>query len=180
MLFNRNECLLKYGSDYFINQKVQNKVLFRVEKGIFSDVNHVPDLAILSFKYPNAVITLNTAFYLYDLNDEAPDVYTMATKRSAAPINDARIKQYFMPSEILGLGISSIEYKGYKLQIYNRERMLIELVRYKDKFSFDYYKECIGNYRRILPQLDLGKIRDYAEAVPKSEKVIKTLRMEVF
>ena len=58
--------------------------------------------------------------------------------------------------------------------------MLIELVRYKSKLPFNYYKEILRNYRRILPQLNTEKIRDYAEAVPKSEKVINILRTEVY
>ena len=61
------------------------------------------------------------------------------------------------------------------IPIFDRERMLIELVRYKSKLTYNYYKEIFGNYRRLLPQLDPEKIRDYAEAVPKSEKGIRTL-----
>ena len=58
--------------------------------------------------------------------------------------------------------------------------MLIELVRYKSKIPFDYYKEIILNYRKLLPQLDVQKIQDYALAAPKSNKVLETLQAEVF
>ena len=71
-------------------------------------------------------------------------------------------------------------YKGFVIPIFDRERMLIELVRYKSKLTYNYYKEILGNYRRLLPQLNSEKIRDYAEAVPKSDKVIRTLRDEVY
>ena len=153
LLKTRAECLKEYGSDYFINQMVAEGKLFRVDKGIFSEKEHVPELALLSYKYPKAIITMDTAFYLYGLTDEVPDVCTMATKREAAPISDKRVKQI---------------------------RMLIELVRYKSKLPFNYYKEILGNYRRILPQLNTEKIRNYAEVVPKSDKVIRTLRTEVY
>jgi len=176
----RSECLKEYGSDYYINRLVTEGKLFRVDKGIFSEKEHVPELALLSYKYPNAVITMETAFYLYGLTDEVPDVCTMATKREAAPIADSRVKQVFMPKELLGLGTTVIDYKGYEIQIFDRERMLIELVRYKSKLPFNYYKEILGNYRRILPRLNAEKIRNYAESVPKSDKVIRTLRTEVY
>ena len=176
----RAECLKEYGSDYFINQMVAEGKLFRVDKGIFSEKEHVPELALLSFKYPKAIITMETAFYLYGFTDEVPDLCTMATKREAAPITDSRIKQVFMPGELLGLGATTMDYKGYDIQIFDRERMLIELVRYKTKIPFNYYKEILGNYRRILPQLNAEKIRNYAESVPKSDKVIRTLRTEVY
>ena len=178
----RAECLKEYGSDYFINQMVAKGKLFRVDKGIFSEKEHVPELALLSYKYPNAIITMETAFYLYGFTDEVPDVCTMATKREAAPIVDSRVKQFFMLKELLGLGATIMDYKGYDIQIFDRERMLmlIELVRYKSKIPFNYYKEILGNYRRILPQLNAEKIRNYAETVPKSDKVIRTLRTEVY
>ena len=176
----RSECLKEYGSDYFINQMVAEGKLFRVDKGIFSEKEHVPELALLSFKYPKAIIMMETAFYLYGLTDEVPDVCSMATKRESAPIADSRVKQIFMLEELLGLGTTTIDYKGYDIQIFDRERMLIELVRYKSKIPFNHYKEILGNYRRILPRLNAEKIRNYAEIVPKSNKVIRTLRAEVY
>ena len=180
MLKTRSECIKEYGSDYFINQLINEGKLFRIEKGIFSENEHIPELAILSYKYPKAVITMDTAFYLYGLTDEVPDICTMATKREAAPISDKRVKQIFLPRDIIDQGKMTMDYKGYDLQIFDRERMLIELVRYKSKIPFNYYKEILRNYRRILPQLNTEKIRNYAEAVPKSDLVIRTLRTEVY
>ena len=176
----RTECLKEYGSDYIINKMVAEGKLFRVDKGIFSEKEHVPELALLSYKYPKAIITMETAFYLYGLTDEIPDTCIMATKREAAPIADARVKQVFMPKELLTLGATKMNYNGFDIQIFDKERMLIELVRYKSKIPFNYYKEILRNYRRILPQLNAEKIRNYAESVPKSEKVIRTLQTEVY
>ena len=180
MLKTRAECIKDYGSDYFINQLIYEGKLFRIEKGIFSEKKNIPELALLSYKYPKAVISMDTAFYLYGLTDEVPELCTMATKREAAPISDKRVKQIFIPGNLIDIGRTKIEYKGYDLQIFDRERMLIELVRYKNKLPFNYYKEILRNYRRILPQLNTEKIRNYAESVPKSDKVIRTLRTEVY
>jgi len=73
-----------------------------------------------------------------------------------------------------------MDYKGFNLRIFNRERMLIELIRYKSKLEYNYYKEILGNYRRILPQLNPEYIRDYAEMMPKSGMIIRTLSSEVY
>ncbi len=180
MIKTRLECLQEYGSDYFINQLVESRKLFRVDKGLYSEEEHVPELALLSVRYPKAVITMDTAFYLYGLTDEVPDLCTMATKREAAPITDTRVKQIFMPGDILEQGKTVMDYQGYDLVIFDKERLLVELVRYKSKIPYYYYKEIVGNYRRILPQLNSEKIRDYAERVPKSDMVIRTLRAEVY
>ena len=54
------------------------------------------------------------------------------------------------------------------------------MVRYKNKLPFDYYKEIIGNYRKILYDLDIEAVEEYAEKLPKTRLVMETLQMEVF
>ena len=177
---SRAECLQEYGSDYQIQLRVNAGELFRIDRGVYSSKEYVPELALICFKYPNAVVTMDTAFYLYGLTDEIPDQCFLATKREAAPIADPRVKQVFMPKNLLDVGKTMVDHKGYQIPIFDKERMLIELVRYKSKLSFNYYKEILGNYRRILPQLDTELIRDYAEVMPKSNMIIRIMRTEVY
>ncbi len=108
-----------------------------------------------------------------------PDAYDLATDRNAAKIPDRQVKQYFIPSGFLLEGVESMDIKGYSVPIYCKERMLIELLRYKTKLPYDYYKEILLNYRRILPQLNIQRIQDYALASPKSNKILDILQTEV-
>ncbi len=57
--------------------------------------------------------------------------------------------------------------------------MLIELLRYKSKLPYDYYKEILLNYRKIMPQLNIQAIQDYAYDAPKSGRIMEMLRTEV-
>ena len=176
----RLECLEEYGSDYFIEKKIENGELYKLGKGIYSDKKFVPDMAMFGYKYPKAVVTMKSAFFYYGLTDVIPDECNLATTRDAAKIRDERVKQYFVPDCLFGEGIETANYKGYDIRIYSKERMLIELVRYKTKLPFDYYKEIILNYRKLLPELDIQKIQDYALAAPKSSKILEILQLEVF
>ena len=72
-----------------------------------------------------------------------------------------------------------MDYQGYRIKIYNKERMLVELMRYKNKLPFDYYKEIVLNYRRIIQTLDIGKIEEYVMASPKRELIMDRLQLEV-
>ena len=92
---SRAECLTEYGSDYMIQQKVNAGELFKVGKAVYSEEKDVPELAVLAFQYPNAVVTMNSAFYLHGLTDVIPEEYDLATDRNAAKIRDKRVKQYF-------------------------------------------------------------------------------------
>ena len=176
---NRAECLAEYGSDYMIQRKVDTGELFRVGKAVYSEQKDVPELAVLAFLHPNAVVTMNSAFYMHGLTDVIPDEYELATERNAAKIRDKEVKQYFYPTDFFDQGIETIDYRGFPIRIYNKERMLIELLRYKSKLPFDYYKEILLNYRKILPQLDMQAIQDYAFNAPKTGKIMETLQTEV-
>lgn len=179
MLMTRADCLKRYGSDYYIEQKIADGKLYRIERGIFSEHSHVSELALVTFKYPKAIVTMHTAFYHYNLTDVIPDAYDLATNRDAAKISDVRVRQFFMPKNFFLTGVTTAYDGTYAFNIYNRERMLIELLRYKSKLPFDFYKEILLNYRRMMPQLDIQMIQDYALAAPKSSLIMSTLQMEV-
>ena len=66
-MMSRAECLKVYGSDYLIDKKIEKGELYKITKGIYSEKKYIPDLAVLSYKYPNAVITMKSAFYFYNL-----------------------------------------------------------------------------------------------------------------
>lgn len=179
MLLSYQECLEKYGTDYKIKKSVQEGQLYQKEKGLYSDKKYVPELEIISKKYPNAIITLNSAFYYYGLTDTIPDSYYVATPKSTRKISDTRVKQIYENSKAFDLGKTTIEYEGVDIVIYNKERLLVELIRNKHKISFELYKELIASYRKIIHELDIMMVTEYAYELPKTNMVMETLRLEV-
>jgi hypothetical protein len=77
------------------------------------------------------------------------------------------------------MGKTTIEYDGVDITIYNEERLLIELIRNKRKFSFDLYKEIISNYRKLIHKMDMTQIMEYAYELPKTNMVMETIRLEI-
>ena len=176
---SRADCLNEYGSDYMIQKKINAGEIFKVEKGIYSDEKYVPELAVIAYRYPNAVVTLRNAFYIHGLTDVIPDEYDLSTNRNSPKIRDDRVKQYFLPADFFEQGAETVDYKGYPIRMYNKERMLIELLRYKKKLPYDYYKEILRSYRQIISQLDMQAIQDYVYEAPKSTKIMEALQTEV-
>lgn len=179
MLLSYQECLEKYGTDYKIKKYVREGVLYVKEKGIYSDKRYVPELDIIAKKYPNAIITLNSAYYYHGLTDTIPDFYYVATPKNTRKIGDERVKQFYENSEAFEMGKTAMNYDGADIVIYDKERLLVELIRNKRKFSFDLYKEIITNYRKIVHELDMTLVAEYAFKLPKSNMVMETLRLEV-
>lgn len=179
MLFSYQKCIEIYGTDYRIKKEIEAGKLFMKEKGIYSDKQYVPELDIISMKYPNAIFTMRSAFYYHGLTDVVPDYYYLSTPRGAKKIRDQRVKQIFENSEARDEGKMYLDYNGSKISVYNKERMLIELIRNKNKLPFDYYKEIINNYRKLMEEIDIAAITEYAYILPKNKMVMETLRLEV-
>ena len=141
MLYFRNELDKNKYSTYQLNKAIENKELFKVDNGLYSDVEFVNPLEIILKKYPNAIFTSDSAYYYYDLTDVIPDYFYLATKRSDSRINDKNIKQIFIPNDLFEFGKTQIEVESVKINIYDKERMLVELIRKKNLIPFDYYFE---------------------------------------
>ena len=180
MLTSYNECLNIFGSDYQINKKISSGSLYKISSGIYSDTKRTNELEIISFKYPYAVFTMDSAFYYHSLTDVIPDKYYLATQKDATKISSSKVKQYFHRDNIFEIGITDIDYQGTNIKIYDTERMLIELVRYKNKLPFDYYKEIIENYRKRIDSLDIQKLQEYISKFSRQDKIFETIELEVF
>ena len=179
MLYSYEQCLEKYKSYYQIKKALQAKKIFFLEKGVYSDKESESEFTIILMKYPNAVVTLNTAFYYYGLSKRAPEKYYLATERGTSAIRDPRVVQIFENSGKLHLGEVKAEHNDRSFRIYDKERMLVELLRHKNQFPFEYYKEILLNYRQMIHGLDIPRIYDYICALPKSKMVKNAFRLEV-
>ena len=180
MLYFRNELDKNKYSTYQLNKAIENKELFKVDNGLYSDVEYVNPLEIILKKYPNAIFTSDSAYYYYDLTDVIPDYFYLATKRSDSRINDKNIKQIFIPNDLFEFGKTQIEVESVKINIYDEERMLVELIRKKNLIPFDYYKEIITNYRKKIDTLDIYKIQEYISYYKNESSLYDTLMREVF
>lgn len=179
MIYSYADCIDKYGSKYQIKKQIDAGNLYQQEKGVYSDEKYIPTFRIVSFKYPKAIFTLNSAFYYHNLTDVIPERYYLATPKSAAKITDERVSQIFENSEAVSYGAEYHTQGGYDILMYNKERMLVELLRNKNKLPFDYYKEILLNYRKIVDELDIALIQDIAFELPKSRMILDLLQMEV-
>ena len=149
------------------------------EKGIYSTKRNTSEIDVIMCRYPKAVCTGRSAFYYHSLTDVIPDYYYLATKRNDTRIKDSRVIQFFIKNEIFDAGVIELQYNNSNIRIYNLERMLIELMRFRAKLPMDYYKELIQNYRKMSFEMDFGLVEDYAAMFRNGSKLMNMIQMEV-
>lgn len=134
--------------------------IYKIKPGIYSDKKRASELELLTFNYPYAVFTMDSAFYYYSLSDVAPNKYHLATNKDAYKIPSDKVKQYYQSIGKFEVGISTMQWQGVQINVYDQERKLIELIRYRSYLPFDYYKEVISNYRKRIEKLDIEKLQN--------------------
>lgn len=180
MIYTYKEALKKYKNPYFLRLALKNKEIIKIESGIYADTIAVNPLIIYSIRYPDAIITMDSALYYYGLTDVIPQKVYLATTRKAYTINNKKISQIFMSKDILYQGKVQIKLDGYFINIYDKERLLIEFIRKRKSIPFDYYKEVISNYRDISHELDMYKINEYISLFKNKTGLFDILQKEVF
>lgn len=179
MVLGYKNCIDIYGTDYKLKEALSNKEIYKIGAGIYSNNKRVGDIEFLAFVRPDAIFTMKTAFYIYGLTDMIPDAYDLAVDRlsSKTKYEKVDVKYCFQPKQILDVGKTKYKYNGTEINIYDKERLLIELLRYSTKIPFDLYKEVINNYRKT--DVDYNKIEDYLKYFKTKEKIAEKIRLEV-
>lgn len=179
MVLTYKQCIEKYGSDHMLKKEIAEGRIFQKEKGIYSLSSSCSELEIISVKYPRAIYTGESAFYYHSLTDVIPDYYYLATIRTDTRIKDARVRQTYLKEDIFDMGRVQMQYHNTMIRIYNLERMLIELMRFRHKMPFDYYKEIISNYRNKVDIMDIAKVEEYADKFKNAGRLMDMIQMEV-
>ena len=179
MVYTYKECIELFGSHYALAQAISLKKIFKIKEGIYSNAKKPKLLEIFVKEHNDAVFTLESAFYYFGISDVIPDNYVVATDKDASKYKENYIQQYFINGGLINIGVTQITYNGVNIKIFNKERLLIELIRYKNKIPFDYYKEIINYYRNHLNDIDLSLVAEYLDSFPKKKLITKTIQLEV-
>ena len=162
MIYTTKELIASGEDERSIRIKIKHKELFKLERGLYSTEEQVfKDELFYAKKYPNAVLTLSSAFYLHDLTDEVPDFYYLATPDNALPIHDPKVKQSYQDRTIIPIGVMRMGLRGGVIRVYDQERTLIELYRLRTKMAPELFYEVLSSYRERKEELDLAKTAEY-------------------
>ena len=120
MVKTYSDCVKEYGNQYQLEKAVASGKLYKLEEGIYSDEQNVPEIAMIATKYPKAILSGEYAFFYYGFTDVIPEKYSMATKSKAAKISDDRVFQIYVRDDLFDLGVQKQDVDGYEIKIYDR------------------------------------------------------------
>ncbi|MCQ2795858.1 MAG: hypothetical protein MJ213_00885 [Bacilli bacterium] len=176
MIYTYKELLSKYGSQRKIKQKVLDNTYFSISRGIYSNEYNAINEQYIKKRFPEAILTGQFAFYFHNLTDYIPKTFEIATLRNATRVKCKDISQSFQEKKIFSIGKTNIN----GVTIYDLERMIIELFRFKSKYPTDYFMEIVHNLRNQSDKIDLFKIKEYLKAFKRGYKFYKQIYEVIF
>lgn len=180
MVYKYIDLIDKYGDENKARDAIKGHKIKKIGWGYYTDSKYINGIEYISKKYPKAIITSDSAFYYHNLTNRIPDETYLGTDRNATKIKDQNIKQIFYNSNMLNIGVIEMEIDHVSVKIYDKERMLCELVKNRNKIPLDYYKELTNSYRDIIEDINIYKVNEYLNNYKNGNKLFEVMQREVF
>ena len=159
--------LAELGIDYRrILDFVEKGDLIRIKSGYYtvrlSDFSEEEFIAKL---FPDAVLNLETALYAYGYLEQRPYGFKLSvdknTSKSRFKLDFPQVTPLYAEPETLQFGVTQIDFGGTKMQIFEKDRLVCECLKYEDKMEREFFKEGLLCYIRD-PKKDVAKLMKYA------------------
>ncbi len=127
----------------------------------------------LIFSSKNAIFSHATALFLHGLSERVPLIYeiTVANGYNASLKNRENVELYSVTKEIFELGKTEIESpQGKIIPVYDIERCLCDVIKYKDKQDIEIIKYALKTYVKSSKK-DIYKLMEYAKKLKVEEEI---------
>lgn len=111
------------------------------------------------------MICLLSALSYYELTTYNPWEYQIAIHRSSKKpkLPDyPPIKIFYLADAQYNIGIDEVDINGSVVRIYDREKTICDMVRYREKLGMDLMKEGLRNYLKSSNK-NITKLVSYAD-----------------
>lgn len=126
----------------------------------FSEVGTVKRL------FPDAIFCMDTALLHYGYSDRIPMEWHLAVSKDSGKsrfrLNYPHVKAYYLEPSLLEMGLTTGEKDGHIIRIYDRDRVICDCLRYRNKMDREMFNKAIRTYV-IDPKKNVNLLMKYAE-----------------
>jgi predicted transcriptional regulator of viral defense system len=152
-----------------LNELLENGTIVKLKHGLYclSDISQFNSLKDAQMTIPSGIICLGTALSYYELSTwDPPEVHIAIPKSRKVKLPDyPPIRLYYFSGVFYEIGIvHEPTESGDTIQIYDKEKTVCDIVRYRNQIGIDIMKEALMEY---LKQNDksLNKLNSYAQTL---------------
>ena len=147
---------------------VESGDMVRIKNGYYTDrKDRFTEEELIAKLFPDARLCLESALYAYGYISQKPFAWHLAvdknTSKSRFKMDYPKVIPYYTEPEALELGSASIELNGLSFQIYDKERMICDCLKYEGKLEHEIFREAVQSYIRD-EEKDISRLMEYARA----------------
>ena len=169
--------IVDLGIDYRrILQFVEEGYLIRVKNGYYTTKYYkASEEAMIVRLFPDGILTMETALFYYGYLKQRPYQWQIAisknTSKSRFKLDYPNVQPYYCEAGVLSLGVGEIELAGKKMQIYTKERLVCDCLKYQEKMNREVFKAALLSYIQDEDK-DVASLMEYA----RERKVVKKVQ----
>ena len=153
-----------------IQQLIEAGYVEKVRYGYYQWVNpdDFSEVGTVTRLFPDAILCMDTALRYYGYSDRTPADWHLAVSKESGKsrfnIDYPFVKPYYMEPKVLELGLTKGDMDGHEVRIYDKDRVICDCLRYRNKMDKEIFNKAIQNYIAD-PEKSIPKLLEYAESL---------------
>lgn len=170
----------KYGGMMRTTQLAEEKIFYpqrekliadghveKIRRGYYQWINpdDFSEVGTVIRLFPDAILCMDTALRYYGYSDRTPGDWHLAVSKDSGKsrfkIDYPFVKPYYMEPAVLELGLTSGTMDGHAIRIYDKDRLICDCLRYRNKMDKEIFNKAIQKYIAD-PEKSIPKLMEYA------------------
>ena len=170
----------KYGGMMRTTQLAEEKVFYpqrekliadgyveKIRRGYYQWINpdDFSEVGTVIRLFPDAILCMDTALRYYGYSDRTPGDWHLAVSKDSGKsrfkIDYPFVKPYYVEPAVLELGLTTGTMDGHAIRIYDKDRLICDCLRYRNKMDKEIFNKAIQKYIAD-PEKSIPKLMEYA------------------
>ena len=162
-----------------IQQLLEAGYIEKVRSGYYQwvDQEDFSEVATVLGLFPDGIFCMDTALRYYGYSDRTPGQWHLAVSKDSGKsrfnIDYPFVKPYYAEPSVLELGLTVGDMDGHQIRIYDKDRVICDCLRYRNKMDKEIFNKAIRAYIDD-PGKNIPKLMDYAGPL-RVKKAVKDL-----
>lgn len=143
----------------------------------WSDADDFSEVRTIIRLFPDGILCMDTALRYYGYSDRTPSEWHIAVSKDSGKsrfnLDYPFVRPYYLEPAILELGLSEGTMDGHPVRIYDKDRVICDCLRYRNKMDKEIFNKAIQHYIND-PAKSIPKLMEYAEPL-RVKKIARDL-----
>ena len=169
----------KYGGMMRTTQLAEEKIFYpqrekliadgyveKIRRGYYQWINpdDFSEVGTVIRLFPDAILCMDTALRYYGYSDRTPGDWHLAVSKDSGKsrfkIDYPFVKPYYVEPAVLELGLTTGTMDGHAIRIYDKDRLICDCLRYRNKMDKEIFNKAIQKYIAD-PEKSIPKLMEY-------------------